>query len=377
MAPSAGSPLLLAFSLLFLLLGTIQATSASGMNVIDRCWRRDGNWIRNREQLARCSVGYAGKMTNNIGSGTRHYVVTDPSDDPVNPRPGTLRFGATSIRGKVWITFRKDMVIKLRKPLLVSSFTVIDGRGVNVQIAHGSCLVLYEVSNVIIHGLHIHHCEKPAPGPVLSPKGVINMGALDGDAITLIGSSKVWIDHNSLYECHDGLLDVTRGSTDVTVSNNRFMNHDKVMLLGHDDQFVLDRKMKVSILFNHFGPNVNQRIPRVRHGYAHVANNFYQGWGSYAIGGSMNPRIKSQSNLFVAPKSGKKEVTWREGNGSGWNWKSVKDIFLNGARFSQTGARGVAKPGYNRQQAFVVGEARNVGALTRSAGVLRCSSRGC
>ncbi|XP_068661185.1 pectate lyase 1 [Aristolochia californica] len=316
-------------------------------------------------------------MMNNIGRGTRHYIVTDPSDDPVHPRPGTLRFGATSIRGKVWISFRNNMAIKLQKPLLVSSFTVIDGRGAQIQIAYGSCLVLYEVNNVIIHGLSIHHCQKPAPGPVLSSKGVINMGALDGDAITLIGSSKIWIDHNSLYECHDGLLDVTRGSTDVTISNNRFMNHDKVMLLGHDDQFLLDKKMKVSILFNHFGPNVNQRIPRVRHGYAHVANNFYQGWGSYAIGGSMNPRIKSQSNLFVAPNSGKKEVTWRGGNGNGWNWRSVKDVFLNGARFSQTGVQGGTRPGYNRQQAFVVGDARNVRALTRSAGVLRCSSTGC
>lgn len=47
---------------------------------------------------------------------------------------------------------------------------------------------------------------------------------------------------------------------------------------------------------------------RVRHGYAHVANNYYQGWTQYAIGGSMSPRVKSESNYFVAPKSGRKEV---------------------------------------------------------------------
>jgi hypothetical protein len=28
----------------------------------------------------------------------------------------------------------------------------------------------------------------------------------------------------------------------------------------------------------------------------------------YAIGGSMNPSVKSQANLFIAPKSGNKEV---------------------------------------------------------------------
>lgn len=47
---------------------------------------------------------------------------------------------------------------------------------------------------------------------------------------------------------------------------------------------------------------------RVRHGYAHVANNLYQGWTQYAIGGSSNPSIKSEANYFIAPKSGKKEV---------------------------------------------------------------------
>jgi pectate lyase len=39
-----------------------------------------------------------------------------------------------------------------------------------------------------------------------------------------------------------------------------------------------------------------------------VVNNLYQGWMQYAIGGSMNPSVKSQANLFIAPKSGNKEV---------------------------------------------------------------------
>jgi len=32
------------------------------------------------------------------------------------------------------------------------------------------------------------------------------------------------------------------------------------------------------------------------------------GWVQYAIGGSMEPSLKSQSNLFIAPATGKKEV---------------------------------------------------------------------
>ena len=47
---------------------------------------------------------------------------------------------------------------------------------------------------------------------------------------------------------------------------------------------------------------------RVRYGFAHVVNNLYQGWGLYAIGGSMNPSVRSEANLFIAPDAGRKEV---------------------------------------------------------------------
>lgn len=322
--------------------------------------------------MATCSVGFAGKMKENIGSGLRHYRVTDPSDDPVNPRPGSLRYGATLIKEKVWITFHRSMNIKLQQPLLISSFTAIDGRGVDVHIAYGACLKVLEVTNVIIHGLHIHHCQKHYLGSVIAPEGkIVELSRLDIDAIAVIGSSKVWIDHNTLSECTDGLVDVTRGSTDVTVSNNWFKDQDKVMLLGHDDGFVEDRNMRVTVIFNRFGPNCNQRMPRARHGYVHVANNLYEGWKIYAIGGSMNPSIRSESNIFIASSS--KEVTERlGGNGEGWNWRSVNDIFRNGACFRQTG-HGLALPVYSLYQVFAVRSARMVRSLTSSAGALSCS----
>ncbi|KAL5571063.1 hypothetical protein UlMin_020660 [Ulmus minor] len=337
------------------------------MNAIDRCWRANPNWRRNRQQLARCAVGYSGKMTGNIGRGLVRYKVTDPSDNPVKPKPGTLRYGATIIRGKVWITFQRDMRIRLEKPLLISSFTAIDGRGVSVSIAGNACLRVFEANNVIIHGLQIHHCRAQPASSVMGPDGrIVNLGQVDGDAIRLISASKVWIDHNTLYQCQDGLLDVTRGSTDITVSNNWFRDQDKVMLLGHDDGYLGDKNMKVTVVYNHFGPNCNQRMPRVRFGYAHVVNNLYQKWAQYAIGGSMNPSVKSEANLFVASKSGKKEKSWR--------FFSVRDAFENGASFIQTGFGG-AKTNYNRQQSFPVVDAQSVRSLTRSAGVLRCTQK--
>lgn len=115
------------------------------MNMIDQCWKLNPEWRKYRQQLATCSVGYVGKMTNNISKGLIHYRVTDSNDDPINPKPGTLRYGASVIQGKVWITFQKDMNIRLMKPLLISSFTTIDGRGVNVHIANNACLMIFKV----------------------------------------------------------------------------------------------------------------------------------------------------------------------------------------------------------------------------------------
>ncbi|KAF3438124.1 hypothetical protein FNV43_RR20880 [Rhamnella rubrinervis] len=317
-------------------------------NAIDRCWRWNPNWRRNRQQLAACSVGFAGKMNNNMGRDGQRCR---------------------------WM----DMNIVLQKPLLISSFTAIDGRGGSIHIAGNACLLIFKESNIIIHGLRIHHCKAQGPSSVMGPNGkVVPISQVDGDAIRLVTASKVWIDHNTLYECQDGLLDVTRGSTEITVSNNWFRNQDKVMLLGHDDGYMRDKNMKVTVLYNHFGPSCNQRMPRVRFGYAHVVNNLYQGWTQYAIGGSMSPSVKSEANLFIAPKSGNKEVTWRRdnvGNKKSWNFYSVRDVFENGASFIQTGTVGGAKPNYNGQQNFRVVDAKSLRSLTRSAGALQCTKR--
>ncbi|KAK7359951.1 hypothetical protein VNO77_01920 [Canavalia gladiata] len=346
------------------------------MNVIDQCWRLNLEWRIYRSQLATCSLGYAGKMTNNIGEDLISYKVTDPNDDPINPKPGTLRYGASRIQGKVWITFQRDMHIRLQKTLLISSFTTIDGRGANIHIAGNACLMIFKATNIIIHGLRIHHCRPQAPGLVMGPYGkIMSLGHVDGDAIRLVTASKIWIDHNTLYNCQDGLLDVTRGSTNVTISNNWFREQNKVMLLGHDDGYVRDKNMKVTVVFNYFGPNCHQRMPRIRHGYAHVANNLYMGWVQYAIGGSMEPSLKSEANLFIAPILGSKEVTWRKSNGIGgtWEFHSIGDAFENGASFTKTKGGNVRRPNYSPQQRFKVVNAKYVRLLTRSSGVLRCS----
>ncbi|KAK7280934.1 hypothetical protein RIF29_08510 [Crotalaria pallida] len=94
-------------------------------NPIDDCWRCDPNWEKNRKHLADCAIGFGKQAIG--GRDGKIYVVTDPSDDPVSPKPGTLRHGA--IQGEpLWIIFSRDMVIKLKEELMMNSFKTIDGR---------------------------------------------------------------------------------------------------------------------------------------------------------------------------------------------------------------------------------------------------------
>ncbi|KAG1354849.1 putative pectate lyase 12 [Cocos nucifera] len=106
-------------------------------NPIDDCWRCSGDWRSNRQRLADCGLGFGRDALG--GKGGPIYAVTDSSDrDPVNPAPGTLRYGAIQ-EGPLWIVFAGDMTIRLNEELIVNSFKTIDGRGANVHIAGGAC----------------------------------------------------------------------------------------------------------------------------------------------------------------------------------------------------------------------------------------------
>ncbi|GLJ05027.1 hypothetical protein SUGI_0009720 [Cryptomeria japonica] len=341
------------------------------MNEIDACWRNDPNWAAHRKSLADCGIGFGSRATG--GKYGEIYIVSDEGDDAVNPKYGTLRYAVIQTR-PLWIIFKRDMLIKLKSELIVNSFKTIDGRGVNAEIGHGACITVQFVSHVIIHGLNIHDCVPAKPAMVRSsPSHVGHRLATDGDAIDIFGSNNIWIDHCTFSNCKDGLIDAVHSSTAITVSNCHFYHHDKVMLLGHNDGYNADKIMRATIVFNRFGPNLVQRMPRGRFGYFHVANNDYHAWESYAIGGSANPTFRSEGNRFIASDNPyTKQVTNREaGGGSGWKWRSVNDMFVNGAYFVPSG-KGTCAPYYSSNERFKVYEAALVPFLTADAGRLKC-----
>eukprot|EP00253_Pinus_taeda_P007533 PITA_07533 len=345
-------------------------------NPIDDCWRCDPNWRLNRKRLADCGIGFGKDAIG--GKNGEFYVVTDPGDDPVNPWRGTLRYGVIQTE-PLWIIFERDMVIRLKEELIFNSFKTIDGRGANVHIGKGGpCFTVQNVTNVIIHGLHISDC-RPAGNAMVrdSPTHYGLRQVCDGDGITIFTGRNIWVDHCSMSNCADGLIDVVEASTNVTISNNHFTNHNEVMLLGHSDSYTDDTILKVTVAFNHFGKGLNERMPRCRFGHFHVVNNDYTEWEDYAIGGSSNPTILSQGNRFRASVDPlKKEVTRREifnlNNNAWktWNWISEDDLMLNGAYFVESGSR--ASSAYATAYSLAPRSSALVPALTRNAGVLSC-----
>ncbi|CAB4311341.1 unnamed protein product [Prunus armeniaca] len=342
-------------------------------NPIDRCWRCDPNWEKNRKRLADCALGFGRKATG--GKLGPIYVVTDNTDaDLVNPKPGTLRHAVIQ-NGPLWIIFARDMRIKLTEELLVASDKTIDARGANVHILDGAQISLQFVKNVIITNLHIHN-NKPGNGGLIRDS-INHFGQRtrsDGDGISMYGATNVWIDHVSLSNCADGLIDAIQGSTAITISNCHLTNHNDVMLFGSSDSNSQDQVMQITLAFNHFGKGLVQRMPRCRWGFFHVVNNDYTHWLMYAIGGSQHPTIISQGNRFIAPSNqATKEVTHRnnaqEGEWRSWNWRSENDLMMNGAFFVQSGS-----PIRNLPKADMIQAKPGsfVTRLTRFAGPLKC-----
>jgi pectate lyase len=202
----------------------------------------------------------------------------------------------------------------------IGSNTTIVGLGKDAKIT-GGAFVLDGVENVIIRNIHF---EAPVDYfPQWDPTdGDYGEWNAEFDSLTITNNSKnIWIDHNTfsdgnhldrdfgyyfgrLYQCHDGLLDIKNGSNYITVSYNKFKDHDKVSIIGSSDSRTSDRgHLKVTFHHNYY-QNLTQRLPRVRFGEVHVYNNYYEfnKDAAYAFqyvwGVGVESKIYAQNNYF-------------------------------------------------------------------------------
>lgn len=213
------------------------------------------------------------------------YHVTTLGDDG----PGSLRQGCRS-KEPLWIVFEVSGTIHLSSYLSVSSYKTIDGRGQKIKLT-GKGLRLKECEHVIICNLEFEGGRGP-----------------DVDGIQIKPNSKhIWIDRCSLHDYDDGLIDITRESTDITISRCHFSKHDKTILIGADPSHIGDRCIRVTI-HHCFFDGTRQRHPRVRYGKVHLYNNYTRNWGIYAVCASVESQIYSQCNIYEA---GQKKVAFK------------------------------------------------------------------
>jgi len=111
------------------------------------------------------------------------------------------------------------------------------------------------------------------------------------DFVSVRRGSNFWFDHNTFrasteplpeffdrkYEIYDGMLDITHTADRVTVSNNVFADHDKMMLIGstNNPDSGDPGRLNVTLRHNVFD-GIGQRAPRMRFGQIDVYNNYYK-----------------------------------------------------------------------------------------------------
>ena len=216
-----------------------------------------------------------------------------------------------------------------RVRIRIGSNTTIVGVGKNATVKgawfdiRGTANVPNSRSNIIIRNLTFRDTFDCFPQ--WSPTdGSLGSWNAQYDSVSLRDSNNVWIDHNTfedretaddtqpnyfgvLYQVHDGLVDITNASDLVTVSWNRFVNHDKAMLIGSSDSAVADRgKLRVTLHHN-FYKDVGQRAPRVRFGQVHLYNNYYDIRDTtnyqYSWGVGIESAIYAEENFFLANRT--------------------------------------------------------------------------
>lgn len=231
----------------------------------------------------------------------------DLSDEPADSPEGLRRLSSDN----------QDEVIKAKVP----ANTTIIGVGRNAGFK-GASLQIQGVDNVIIRNLTFESPLDCFPqwDPTDTDTGAWNS---EYDTAVVNGSTHVWLDHNTftdgshpdseaptyfgtVFQQHDGQLDIIKGSNYVTASWNVFADHDKTLMIGNSDSestAVIDRgKLKVTLHHNQFR-NVLERAPRVRFGQVDSYNNhFVVGQNyvySYGIG--KESQLVAEHNAFTLP----------------------------------------------------------------------------
>lgn len=197
----------------------------------------------------------------------------------------TLSAFQSAVSGSTARIVRVQGVITLSAVAFIGSNKTIIGVGSNSGFT-GSGLEVESNHNVIFQNLVVSFAVGQA-------------------AIRIRGGDHVWIDHNTLLtdlnhgaDFYDGLINITKGSDDVTVSWNKLENDFETSLVGASDSDGSLDKGHEKITYHHnWFLNCVERTPSLRFGTGHVFNNFFQNVTN-GVHSRMGAQMLVQNNVF-------------------------------------------------------------------------------
>ncbi|KAF2677195.1 polysaccharide lyase family 1 protein [Lentithecium fluviatile CBS 122367] len=229
-------------------------------------------------------------------TGCDFSLVGFAKDNPVGPTTGgkggktvtvtSPEALASAVVGDKPLTIYAKGTFSLPARLKVGSNKSIIGTGKGAEI-RTSGINIANATNVIVRNLGIRFI-------------------LDNDGITIINSTRVWIDHNEFEsdinhgpDYYDGQCDIVRASDWVTVSWNYFHDHWKSSLVGNSDALRDVDTGHLHITYHHnYWRNEGTRGPAGRFGHQHVYNNLYEDFLYQAIHSRSDNQVLVEGNVF-------------------------------------------------------------------------------
>jgi pectate lyase len=247
---------------------------------------------KNRPDCPDVLVGYAavggtdadgGTLQPTTGGGDAASVTVTNVDDLTmelqRPEPRVIFLsGVLSPAATIKVTTDKSMPGGNKTLLGVGDGSGLTGAGLDLSYA----------DNIILRNLKISK---------------VSIG--EGDAVTLLASHHVWVDHCDLSSerngtaSYDGLVDITHGSSYVTVSWTLFHDHRDTSLVGHSaDMAQMTEDSALSVTYHHNLFSNIETGPRVRWGTAHVFSNHFQNVGIFGVASESLAAVLVDHNLF-------------------------------------------------------------------------------
>ena len=284
-----------------------------------------------------------------------------------------------------------------RGRVALPSRTTLIGLGAQAGFVNAH-LHVTRVEQVIIRNLNLRNpCDV---APKWDPEDDDGGWNAEFDAISIVASRHVWVDHNSFTDapltddqlpiengktrqCHDGALDIRDASDYVTVSYNHFALHAKNMLIGASDKAEGDAGHLRITISNNLFEYIASRAPRVRFGQVHLFNNYHVGdrkhpayRHGYSVGVAKGARIVSHANAFeIVGARGCTDAVKPFASGQDAGSFSDQGSLLNGAPLAPCGAN--QAPSWNVPYAFTPLPTADVPAHVRAhAGPYKAKSAG-